>query len=61
MEEKSSLQLFGAVAQLQAELHLLKVKKLDAYIRPLFAKHVACTLCYVVAVVLILHSMKVLC
>ena len=28
------------VAQLQAELHLLKVKKLDACIRPLFANPV---------------------
>ena len=31
---------FGAVAQLQAELHLLKVEKLDACIRPLFTNPV---------------------
>ena len=33
-------QNFKAVAQLQAELHLLKVEKLDACIRPLFANPV---------------------
>ena len=30
-------QNFEAVAQLQAELHLLKIERLDACIRPLFA------------------------
>ena len=35
-----SLQNFKAVPQLQAELHLLKVEKLDACIRPLFANPV---------------------
>ena len=34
---KSSHQNLEAVAQLQAELHLLKVEKLDACITPLFA------------------------
>ena len=33
-------QNFKAVVQLQAELHLLKVEKLDACIRPLFANPV---------------------
>ena len=33
-------QNFKVVAQLQAELHLLKIEKLDACIRPLFANSV---------------------
>ena len=39
MIEKSS-QNFKAVAQLQAELHLLKVEKLDVCIRTLFTNPV---------------------
>ena len=46
MKEKSSRQLFGAVAQLQAELYLFKVEKLDVCIRPLFAKYVRRYLSY---------------
>ena len=33
-------QIFKAVSQLQAELHLLKVENLDACIRPLFVNPV---------------------
>ena len=39
-DRKVWLQNFKAVAQLQAELHLLKVEKLDVCIRPLFANPV---------------------
>ena len=37
---KSCQKNFKAVSQLQAELHLLKVEKLDECIRPLFANNV---------------------
>ena len=37
---KSCYQNFKAVGQIQTELHILKLEKLDSYIRPLFTNPV---------------------